>query len=93
MTYLIRLAQVRTSHENNFHGSGAWFHLELPVMATAEDLRQLFEQNCFVHAAAPAATACGHDQMFEAFTAAALPASHGTRNLDERRFRDLGSFG
>ena len=33
------------------------------------------------------------NQMFEAFTAAALPASHGTKNLDEQRFRELGSFG
>ena len=33
------------------------------------------------------------NQMFEAFTAAALPASHGTRNLDERRFREFRSFG
>ena len=33
------------------------------------------------------------NQMFEAFAAAALPASHGIKNLDEQRFRELGSFG
>ena len=33
------------------------------------------------------------NQIVDAFTAGALPASHGTRNLDERRFRELGSFG
>ena len=76
MTYLI-LAQVGTSHENNFHGSGAWFHLDLPVMATAEDFRKLFEQ--IVHAAATGATACAREP--------------DTRNLDGRRFRELGGFG
>ena len=54
-------------------------------MATSEDLRELFEQNALFMQQ--------QNQMFEAFTAAALPASHGTRNLDGRRFRELGSFG
>ena len=31
--------------------------------------------------------------MVEAFTAASIPASQGARNLDEQRFRELGSFG
>ena len=59
-------------------------------MATAEDLRQLFEQNALFMQQLQEQQHAHMNQMFEAFIAAALPASHGTRNLDERRFRELG---
>ena len=59
-------------------------------MATAEDLRQLFEQNAMFMQQLQEQQHAHMNQMFEAFIAAALPASHGTRNLDERRFRELG---
>ena len=61
-------------------------------MATAEDLRQLFEQNALFMQQLQEQQHAHMNQMFEAL-AAALPASLGTRNLDERRFRELGSFG
>ena len=56
-------------------------------MATAEDLRQLFEQNAMFMQQLQEQQHAHMNQMFEEFIAAALPASH------ERRFRELGSCG
>ena len=58
-------------------------------MATVEDLRKLLEQNSLFMQLLQETQRAHMNQVFEAFTAAAPPDSHGARNLDERRFRVL----